>query len=255
MTDPTAGPAAIQAVWAGRQPYLETWALQQALASARRDGAVPDLLLLLEHPPTYTIGRGGSRSNLFLDDAALAAVGATCHAIDRGGDITFHGPGQLVAYAIVDLGGAERSVRRYVEQLERTVIQTLADFEVAGAIDPAYPGVWVGVEKIAALGIAVRRRVAYHGFALNVEPDLRYFDYMFPCGIRDRGVTSLGRRLGRAVTIDEVLPRLTAAFGAAFAREVRWDLTWEDLTDLAGPRADDAAGTAGSAETTSAVRR
>jgi len=229
------GPAAVQAVWAGRQPYLETWAFQRALAAARRAGAVPDLLLLLEHPPTYTIGRHGSRSNLFLDDAALAAVGASCHVIDRGGDITFHGPGQLVAYAIVDLGDAERSVRRFVEQLELTVIQTLAGFGVPSEIDPHYPGVWVGMEKIAALGIAVTRRVTYHGVALNVDPDLRYFDYMFPCGIRDRGVTSLCRQVGHPLAIEEVLEPLTAAFAAAFARPVRHGLTFEDLARAAAP--------------------
>ncbi|MDI3341251.1 MAG: lipoyl(octanoyl) transferase LipB [Sphaerobacter sp.] len=228
----TAG--AIQLVQAGQMDYAEAWALQRGLAAARRAGAVDDLLLLLQHPPTYTVGRRGTRRNLLIDDATLAAIGATCYAVDRGGDITFHGPGQLVGYVIMDLGGAQRAVRRFVERLERIVIDTLAAFGVTGQIEPAHPGVWVDRDKIAALGIAVRRGVTYHGFALNVDPDLRYFAYMIPCGIPDRGATSLARELQRPVRLAEVLPPLIEAVQATFAREVRRDLTLDDLRQIAG---------------------
>lgn len=231
MSDP------VQVVQAGQVAYPEAWDLQRALAAARRAGEIGDLLILLEHPPTYTIGRRGTRRNLLINDALLAAIGATCHEVDRGGDITFHGPGQLVGYIIMDLGRAQRGVRRFVERLERTVIDALAAFDVTGVIEPEHPGVWVGRDKIAALGIAVSRGVTYHGFALNVDPDLRYFDYMIPCGIPDRGATSLGRELGRPLAIGEVRPTLINAFSAAFERDVRHDLTLEDLRAVAARQA------------------
>jgi lipoate-protein ligase B len=233
MTDPGEAAAPVQVVRTGRLDYLPSWDLQRRLARARRQGLVPDLLLLVEHPPTYTIGRSGSRDNLLIDEATLAAVGATCLEVDRGGDITFHGPGQIVAYAIVDLGSAQRAVRRYVERLERTVIGTLATYGVEAVIEPRYPGVWVDREKIAALGIAVSRGVTYHGFALNVDPDLRYFGYMIPCGIVGRGATSLARLLGHAVSPDETAERLIASFSEVFQREVREDLTLADLEQAA----------------------
>ena len=210
----------ITVVHLGHMPYLPCWQLQRALAAARRRGDVSDLLLLVEHPPTYTIGKGGSWDNLLLDEQALQRLGAVCVTVDRGGDITFHGPGQLVLYFIMALGPEERRVRRFVERLERVVIETIAAFGITGHIDPAYPGVWVGDAKIAALGIAVHHGVTYHGTALNVDPDLRYFTYMIPCGIRGRGVTSLARELGRSVQFAEVLPPLLSAVEHVFERPV-----------------------------------
>lgn len=226
-------PGSIQVVPAGRLEYLPSWDLQRRLVQARRRGLVPDLFLLVEHPPTYTIGRRGSRDNLLIDEATLAAVGATCLDIDRGGDITFHGPGQIVVYVIVDLGNAQRSVRRYVERLEHTVIRTLASYGVEAVIDPRHPGVWVGLDKIAALGIAVSHGVTYHGFALNVDPDLRYFSYMIPCGILGRGATSLTQLLERPVAIDEVSERLISNFGDIFGLTPRQDMTLDDLQRIA----------------------
>ena len=213
----------------GQIDYFECWRLQRSLAAARRQGAIPDLLLLLEHPPTYTIGRGGHRSNLLIDDAMLEAIGARFYAVDRGGDITFHGPGQLVAYVIMDLGREQRSVRRFVERLERTIIEALAHFGVGATIDPAHPGVWVGRDKIAAIGVAVSRGVTYHGFALNVDPDLRYFDYMIPCGIPDRGVTSLARLLGVPVSLGEVEAQVVRSFSRVFGREAVEEMGLETL--------------------------
>ncbi len=220
---------AVRLVRLGQIDYLACWELQRALAAARRQGSVPDLLLLLEHPPTYTIGRGGHRSNLLIDDATLARIGARCYPVDRGGDITFHGPGQLVAYVIMDLGREQRSVRRFVERLEGTVIEALRCFGVEATIDPARPGVWVGNDKIAAIGITVSRGVTYHGFALNVDPDLRYFSYMIPCGIPDRGVTSLAQLLGRPVAVADVEGHVVQSFSRVFHREVGEELTLQEL--------------------------
>lgn len=228
-------PNQIQVIQAGRQDYRACWGLQQRLAAARRAGHIPDLLLLVEHPPTYTIGRRGTRDHLLINEARLHEVGATCLKVDRGGDITFHGPGQLVVYAIIDLGLTNRSVRRYVENLEQVVIETLRRYGLEGVIDPDNPGVWLGRDKIAAIGISIHHGVSYHGFALNIAPDLRYFEYMIPCGIPDRGATSLARELGRPVDADEVANRVIEHFAARFDVEIGHDLTFDDLWQIADP--------------------
>lgn len=223
----------IQVVRTGLVDYLPAWELQRELVAARRQGAVPDLLLLVEHPPTYTIGRRGIRSNLLIDDAMLASVGAACYEIDRGGDITFHGPGQLVAYIILDLGRHQRRVRRYVEMIETVVIGTLRSYGLEGTIDPEYPGVWIGLDKVAALGIAISHGVTYHGFALNVDPDLRYFDYMIPCGIPGRGATSIRRQTGGTAMVADAGVHVIRSFSQVFDLEPRYDLSLEDLQRLA----------------------
>ena len=224
----------IHVVDAGRLDYLHAWRLQQRLAEARRFERVPDLVLLTEHPPTYTIGRRGSRDNLLIDNQTLSEVGAVCYEVDRGGDITFHGPGQLVVYSIIDLGLTQRSVRRYVENLETVVIRTLAHYGLDATIDPAYPGVWLGRDKIAAIGISIHHGVSYHGFALNVDPDLRYFDYMIPCGIPDRGATSLAREVGRHVEMQEVSDLVVKHFAEVFGVNVERDLDLEALHHAIG---------------------
>jgi lipoate-protein ligase B len=225
----------IQVIQAGRQEYRACWELQQRLAAARRAGQVPDLLLLVEHPPIYTIGRRGTRDHLLIDEARLHEVGATCLEVDRGGDITFHGPGQLVVYAIIDLGLTNRSVRRYVENLEQVVIDTLRRYGLEGVIDPDNPGVWLGRDKIAAIGISIHHGVSYHGFALNIDPDLRYFDYMIPCGIPDRGATSLARELGRPVDAEEAANLVIERFGARFEVEIGHNLTLDELRRIVDP--------------------
>lgn len=213
----------------GQLDYLESWDLQKDLARARRAGEIPDTLLLTEHPPTYTIGRRGSRENLLIDSATLERIGARCYEVDRGGDITFHGPGQLVAYLIMDLGSAERGLRRFVGNLEATVIGTLETYGIPGAPVEGKPGVWVNGRKIAAVGVAVSRRVTYHGFALNVNPDLSYFDHMIPCGIPGSGATSIERELVHDVSLMDVANRIVDQLAARFAVEPVRGVRLEDL--------------------------
>lgn len=210
----------------GRVPYLAMWEQQQALAAARAWGEVGDLLLLLEHEPVYTNGRGGDRRHLLVDEATLAALGASYHEVDRGGDITYHGPGQLVGYPIVALDGLGLTVRGYVRTLEQLLIQTAACFGVSAHAVPGYTGVWVGTEKLAAIGVRVTRGVAYHGFALNVCPDLSSFGRIVPCGIPDRGVTSLARILAREVAVDDVAGVCAEVFGEMFGLSLRWSDQW-----------------------------
>jgi lipoyl(octanoyl) transferase len=205
----------------GTVPYRPTWELQDELADQRRGRRIGDRLLLLEHFPVYTIGRGGDEANLLASPARLRKLGAELIRIDRGGDITFHGPGQIVAYPIVELADP-LDLRRYVRTLEAAVIATAATFEVASDRLAGHPGIWVaGERKLAAIGVRVRRGVTTHGLALNVSTDLRWFDEMIPCGIRDKGVTSIARELGRAVPMegveDELARQLAAHLGLRMA--------------------------------------
>jgi lipoyl(octanoyl) transferase len=188
----------------GSVPYRPTWELQNELADQRRSRRIGDRLLLLEHFPVYTNGRGGSDTNLLATPDRLRQLGAELVRIDRGGDITFHGPGQIVAYPIVELHDP-LDLRRYVRVLEAAVIETAAAFGVAAGRLEGLPGIWVeGDRKLAAIGVRVRRGVTTHGLALNVNTDLRWFDEMIPCGIPDKGVTSLARQLDHPVPMEEV---------------------------------------------------
>lgn len=205
----------------GTVAYRPTWELQDELADQRRGRRIGDRLLLVEHFPVYTIGRGGDPANLLATPERLREIGAELIRIDRGGDITFHGPGQIVAYPIVELRDP-LDLRRYVRTLEAAVIDTAARFGVvAGRLD-GLPGIWVdGRRKLAAIGVRVRRGVTTHGLALNVNNDLRWFDEMIPCGIRDKGVTSLARELGAPAPIaevaDELAQQLATHLGLALA--------------------------------------
>ena len=197
----------------GTVPYRPTWELQDELAEQRRGRRIGDRLLLVEHFPVYTIGRGGDEGNLLADGERLRELGAELIRIDRGGDITFHGPGQLVAYPIVELKDP-LDLRRYVRTLEAAIIATAARFGVAGDRLAGHPGIWVdGERKLAAIGVRVRRGVTTHGLALNVNTDLRWFAEMIPCGIRGKDVTSLARELGASVPMDEVEDELARQLG------------------------------------------
>ncbi|TME74581.1 MAG: lipoyl(octanoyl) transferase LipB [Chloroflexi bacterium] len=200
----------------GLVPYPEAWALQNRLADARRAGLAPDTLILLEHPHTYTIGRSGTRDHVFLTESELAARGITCLDVDRGGDVTYHGPGQLVGYPIFDLG-PQPDVGRYLRNLEDCLIETLADFGIAAGRLSGYTGVWIGDRKIAAIGVKVSQGVTTHGFALNVSTDLSLFTHILPCGIPDKGVTSMALEVGRAPAMTEVEARVMAHFSNRFA--------------------------------------
>jgi len=200
----------------GLIPYREAWELQRRLAEQRRAGEVPDTLLLLQHPHTYTIGRSGSRDHVFLSDVQLAARGITCLEVDRGGDVTYHGPGQLVGYPIVDLG-LKPDVGAYLRALEACLIAVLAGFGIAAGRLPGFTGVWIeGQRKIAAIGVKVASGITTHGFALNVSTDLSLFAHILPCGIRDKGVTSMASELGRAPDMTAVEDAVAALFPERF---------------------------------------
>ncbi|MDQ5841243.1 MAG: lipoyl(octanoyl) transferase LipB [Chloroflexota bacterium] len=202
--------------WLGRVPYRPTWDLQNELADRRRRREIGDRVLLLEHDPVYTIGRGGDERNLLATTERLAALGAELVRIDRGGDITFHGPGQLVAYPIVELRDP-LDLRRYVRTLEEAIIATAAAFGVGATRVEGLPGVWVkGVRKLAAVGVRVKRGVTTHGLALNVSTDLAWFDEMIPCGLRDIEVTSLARERGEPSAMAEVAEGLADHLAEVF---------------------------------------
>jgi lipoyl(octanoyl) transferase len=200
----------------GLVSYEEAWALQNRLADARRAGLAPDTLILLEHPHTYTIGRSGTRDHVFLSEPELAARGITCLDVDRGGDVTYHGPGQLVGYPIFDLG-RQPDVGRYLRNLEDCLIETLADFGIRAGRLSEYTGVWIGDRKIAAIGVKVSQGVTTHGFALNVSTDLSLFTHILPCGIPDKGVTSMAVELRGTPSMTEVEDRVVAHFRERFA--------------------------------------
>jgi lipoyl(octanoyl) transferase len=199
----------------GRVPYDQAWALQNRVADERRAGLVPDTLILLEHPPTYTIGRSGTRDHVFLNDGQLAARGISCLDVDRGGDVTYHGPGQLVGYPILDLG-PKPDVGLYLRNLEGCLIDVLADFGITSGRLSGYTGVWIGDRKIAAIGIKVSQGVTTHGFALNVSTNLSLFTHILACGIPDKGVTSMALELDAAPSMVAVEDAVIARFSERF---------------------------------------
>jgi lipoate-protein ligase B len=207
--------------WLGRTGYLEAARLQHALMRERQAGNVPDLFLLLEHPPVITLGRGSHAENLLADEATLAAAGVTVWETTRGGDVTYHGPGQLVGYGILDLREHGRDVGRYLRDLEEALIRTLGDFGIAAGRREGLTGAWVGDEKVAAIGVRAERWVTAHGFALNVDPDLAHFGWIVPCGIRDHGVASMASLLGgRAPALEEVAEAARRRLGEVFGLEL-----------------------------------
>jgi lipoyl(octanoyl) transferase len=200
----------------GTVAYRPTWELQDELAQQRRERRIGDRLLLLEHFPVYTIGRGGNDANMLATPDRLRDLGAELIRIDRGGDITFHGPGQIVAYPIVELRDP-LDLRRYVRTLEAATIATAGAFGVEAGRLAGHPGIWVdGDRKLAAIGVRVKRGVTTHGLALNVATDLRWFDETIPCGIPDKGVTSLAREVRGPVETDAVADELARQLAGHF---------------------------------------
>jgi lipoyl(octanoyl) transferase len=201
-------------------PYAEALALQRALVEDRKAGRIPDTLLLLQHPPVITLGvKGdGGRSHVLATPERLAALGIELHETGRGGDVTYHGPGQVVGYPILDLKPDRCDVHRYVRDVEEVMIRTCADYGVTAGRIQGLTGTWVGHEKIGAIGIRISRWVTSHGFAFNVNTNLDHFNLIVPCGIADHGVTSLERATGRSIPVEDVERALADHFSAVFAR-------------------------------------
>ncbi|MBI4531902.1 MAG: lipoyl(octanoyl) transferase LipB [Candidatus Latescibacteria bacterium] len=204
----------------GLTDYGPAWDLQKAVIEARREGSVLDLLLLTEHPHVYTVGRGGRDDHLLADDATLRREGITVYQTDRGGDITYHGPGQLVGYPILDLRGFYLDAHRYLRDLEEVIIRTVADYGIRAGRNAGLTGVWVGDAKIAAIGVKISRWITFHGFAFNVNTDLRFFGGIVPCGISGCPVTSLSQLCGQRIELREVAERLIPHFGAVFEVQI-----------------------------------
>ena len=204
----------------GLVPYDKALEIQLDLLERRKKGEIEDTLLLLEHPPTFTIGRRGNMGNMLAAEEALKKEGITLEVISRGGDITFHGPGQLVGYPIIDLSPLGRDVHKYLRSLEEVLIMSLSGFGIKARRIEDVTGVWVKWHKIASIGVGVKRWITYHGFALNVNTDLSYFDKIIPCGIPDVRMTSVQKWLARREEIDmvEVEESVISAFSEVFGR-------------------------------------
>lgn len=210
----------IDVLRAGRMDYLPALELQERLLDERIGGTVGDTLVLVEHPPVLTLGRRGDPANIILNRERLAALGVGVHEVNRGGDVTYHGPGQVVGYPVMDLRSRDGDAKGFVRDLEEVFIRLLdREYGIpARREEGKFTGVWVGGEKIAAIGIAVRNLVTMHGFAFNVNVDLTHFGWINPCGIVDRGVTSLGKLLGREVDFDRANQLVSSYFLEVFER-------------------------------------
>lgn len=223
--------------------YAPACELQKQLVALRKASEIPDVLLLCEHPHVISLGRNGKMENLRASRRLLDQMGVEFHSTDRGGDITYHGPGQIVGYPILDLSLLRRDVRWYVSQLEELMIRASADLGIVARRAEGMHGIWVeaptGEEKLAALGVHLSRWVASHGFAYNVSTDLRYFDLIVPCGLSGKRATSLERVLGRAVSPAEIRPHLLAHFSDVFERKLisvsraEWEDRLEALSGVA----------------------
>ena len=196
--------------------YKEAWDLQKEVFTKRTRGEVNDTLFLLEHPHTYTLGKVAEKENLISNDDQLKELGIKVYEIDRGGDITYHGPGQIVGYPIIKLSDWKEDTHEYLRGLEEVIMQVCSGYGLKTERHPKYTGVWLENRKIAAIGIKISRWVTMHGFAFNVNTDLNYFGGIIPCGIRDKDVTSLKRELGRELAIDEVKMKLVKEFEKFF---------------------------------------
>jgi lipoyl(octanoyl) transferase len=204
----------------GLTNYADAHTLQEEIHERRKNDDIPDMLLLLEHRHVITLGRAAKRANVLVDDIRREELGVELFATGRGGDVTYHGPGQLVGYPIIKLSPDRCDVRKYVRDLEEVLIRTAGDFGItAGRID-GLTGIWTGNEKLAAIGVRISRWVSMHGFALNVNTNLNYFNLIVPCGIRDHSVTSLGKLLRAPLEMESVVSSVTRHFGEVFHRQM-----------------------------------
>src|SRR5574337_1405692 len=216
----------------GLTPYDESLILQRRLATLRTEDRLGDVLLLVEHPPVITLGRAGQKAHLCVPESSLAALGIGFFEVERGGDMTYHGPGQLVGYPILNLAEHGRDLHRYLRQLEEMLIMTLSDFGITAGRSIGRTGVWIGERKIASLGIHVSRWIARHGFALNVDMDLAPFELIVPCGIQGAKTTSMTRELSRPISVREATAVLTERFEVEFGAS----LLPASLSELFSPR-------------------
>ena len=206
----------------GTVEYAEAHRLQKELQAKRISGEIGDTVLLLEHPPVLTMGRSAKEQHVLAAPGVLAARGISVHEVGRGGDVTYHGPGQLVAYPIIDLKPDRRDVRKYMWSLEETMIRTCADFGLSATRVEGLNGAWVGDRKVGAVGVRISRWVTMHGLALNANSDLTHFDLIVPCGIQDKKVTSLSAEIGRTVFATDVIDPLARHFAELYDTDVEW---------------------------------
>lgn len=206
----------------GTVQYADAHSLQKRLQALRIAEQIDDTVLLLEHPPVLTLGRSAKRQHLLAPADVLQAHGITVHEVGRGGDVTYHGPGQLVAYPIIDLKPNRKDVRKYVWSLEEAMIRSCADLGVTADRIQGLNGAWVDDRKIGAVGVRISRWVTMHGFALNVNSDLGHFDLIVPCGIRDKKVTSLSAELERTVTVDAIIEPVAEHLAALYDSTIEW---------------------------------
>jgi len=212
----------------GLVDYKKAWDLQRDLWSRRVKGELPDLLLFLEHPHVITLGRRGNRSYLIASQEVLDAMAIPIYHVERGGDVTYHGPGQLVVYPILDLKGYGYRLIRYVDQLEEVILRTLKDFGMEGKKESLNRGVWINGGKVASVGVTIKRWVSFHGLALNYGTDLNYFDLIHPCGLVGKKMTSMEKILGEKVPRESLIERIRFHFKEIFLRD--WET--KDLDDL-----------------------
>lgn len=204
-------------VWElGLVEYAKAWELQRKLHRQRLMEEIPDTLLLLEHPPTITIGKSGRIENVLVPRETLREKGVSLFFIDRGGDVTYHGPGQIVGYPIMDLKQRQKDIRRFVHDIEEVIIRMANDFSIRAGRDITHPGVWVDGKELAAIGLAIRRWITMHGFAINVNPNMAHFSFINPCGFKDREATSMSKLLGESFRPDAVKERLVLHFSDIF---------------------------------------
>jgi lipoate-protein ligase B len=199
--------------------YEKAWDLQHQLWSRRVEGVFPDLLLLLEHPHVITLGRRGNRSHLLASPKVLDEMKIPLFHVERGGDVTYHGPGQMVVYPILDLKEYGYRLIRYVGQLEEVILRVLNDFGIEGKKDPLNRGVWVNGEKIASVGVAIKRWVSFHGFSLNYETNLKYFELINPCGLEGKKMTTMAKILGTKISRERLFERTSFHFKQIFERD------------------------------------
>lgn len=211
----------IKVIDLGLMDYMEAFDLQNQLLGLRQEKKIDDILLILEHPPVLTIGRSGHRSNLLLSEEELKRVGVDVYDVNRGGDITYHGPGQIIGYPILDLAAMGKDIRTFVRNLEEVFIQLLdQEYGISAGRDQKHTGVWIGDKKITAIGLAVKRWVTQHGFAFNVNTNLDHFQWIIPCGIVDKGVTSISDQLGIKLDMQRVKRQTVEYFGRIYKREM-----------------------------------